>query len=269
MLEVVADGTAPEPWATKRKVWPGAGGGGAGLAASDCTGGGAAHARTALERVPASGRSPLLRPQADLQLLCPSGGCKPLEEFESCNIAKAPAYAGAAGWLGRAGAGCHSSTACMHHACSACSVPVRRFPQACGRLTCARPAPGCLPHPRAVMGRSDFRTSPLGQATQDALVAAGNNATWLAGVKGINGIDGFAFSEDTQGVLVRLAAGAARWCMVPLRVPACICPSAELPRPSQPDPCPCRHPCRMFVSCAAGRRLPLHSVPGHHHQGRL
>ena len=40
--------------------------------------------------------------QAGLRLLCPAGGCAPLEDFESCNIAKAPAYAG--GWAGlRAG----------------------------------------------------------------------------------------------------------------------------------------------------------------------
>jgi hypothetical protein len=31
--------------------------------------------------------------QADLRLLCPAGGCAPVDQFESCNIARAPAYA--------------------------------------------------------------------------------------------------------------------------------------------------------------------------------
>lgn len=35
-------------------------------------------------------------PQDDLRLLCPDGGCKTVEEFEECYIAKSPAYAG--GW---------------------------------------------------------------------------------------------------------------------------------------------------------------------------
>ena len=36
--------------------------------------------------------------QAGLRLLCPAGGCAPLEDFESCNIARVPARAG--GWAG-------------------------------------------------------------------------------------------------------------------------------------------------------------------------
>jgi len=32
--------------------------------------------------------------QGDLRLLCPSGGCKTLEEFQTCNLATAPGYAG-------------------------------------------------------------------------------------------------------------------------------------------------------------------------------
>ncbi|KAI7836214.1 hypothetical protein COHA_009895 [Chlorella ohadii] len=83
--------------------------------------------------------------KGDLRLLCPSGGCKTLEEFQSCNIATAPAY--------------------------------------------------------AVMTRADFRSSAGGQAAREALVAAGRNATWLASVKNLGGIEGFPFSEDTESLL--------------------------------------------------------------------
>lgn len=41
-------------------------------------------------------------PQDELRLLCPGGGCATLEEYRTCNIATAPAYAGgvtvAASW---------------------------------------------------------------------------------------------------------------------------------------------------------------------------
>lgn len=34
-----------------------------------------------------------MRPQADLQLLCPTGGCKSVDEYATCNFAKVPAHA--------------------------------------------------------------------------------------------------------------------------------------------------------------------------------
>jgi len=53
------------------------------------------------------------------------------------------------------------------------------------------------------MTRADFRSSAGGQAAREALVAAGRNATWLASVKNLGGIEGFPFSEDTESLLVR------------------------------------------------------------------
>lgn len=52
---------------------------------------------TALE-VPTDGSKPeawATAAKADLRLLCPNGGCKTLDEYEECNIAPAPSYAGA------------------------------------------------------------------------------------------------------------------------------------------------------------------------------
>jgi hypothetical protein len=46
-----------------------------------------------------TGATPLPHPpplQADFMLLCPGGGCKAVEEFDSCSIAKSPSRAGGA-----------------------------------------------------------------------------------------------------------------------------------------------------------------------------
>ena len=104
-LEVARDGSAAEPWATKDKVRV------LSKTKQTCLEGWHPHFRMLLVAGGASGlrlrvavlssdpclsclptQIPL---QGDLRLLCPSGGCATVDQYERCNIAKSPARAGA------------------------------------------------------------------------------------------------------------------------------------------------------------------------------
>ena len=118
-------------------------------------------------------------PQADLRLLCPTGGCQPLDQYEACNLAKSPA--------------------------------------------------------RAVMVRADVKSSAVGQAVQQALVAGGaagsGHGGWGGGgcpgsgqraAPGLGRVP-HALGHPGQAAAVELAAGSK---LVP--TPACLPPSLPL-----------------------------------------
>lgn len=110
------------------------------------------------------------------------------------------------------------------------------------------------------MARAEFKAAPLGKATQAALVAAGANATFLAGAKDIGGIEGFALDDDAKGINVRggLQPG----------LPGCEADWSGPAREPLRDACTrSARPLVLHLLTSAGCQHPLHPVLWSVHQG--
>jgi hypothetical protein len=102
--------------------------------------------------------------QGDLRLLCPTGGCKPVNQYLSCNVARVPAHAGGCPPLLTPAVASLGPWGCLPFLPCLCSVGL-------GART--RPRPTHLhatPRVRAVLVRANYPDTAL---LKRALVAAG------------------------------------------------------------------------------------------------